>query len=356
MTTHPILYRKNLLLFLSTWLYWSVICVAGLHFLYDLGWKEAVLDSLVSNVLLAVGVLFIANTLSYYNPRNNTYTSTLVGSAVLALLWLLADQWVLKTVIASQQYAGFLSQSAPIRFIIAYLVNVGFCVSGLLWYHLEEEQETQQRREEAEKMNREAELYKLRQQLHPHFLFNSLNSINALIATKPEQARQMVQQLSDFLRGTIRREENEWIPLEEELGNLRLYLEIEKVRFGHRLMTEMEVADESLPARIPALILQPLMENAIKFGLYGTTGEVHIYLRTLKKDGYLLVSISNPYDPDMQMPEGTGFGLKSVKRRLSLLFARNDLVEINKTAGSFVVTLRIPVIVQEKQDNDPKDA
>ena len=86
------------------------------------------------------------------------------------------------------------------------------------------------------------------------------------------------------------------------------------------------------------------MENAIKFGLYGTTGEVVIALRARVADKYLVMTVTNPFDADMQMPEGTGFGLNSVKRRLYLLFARNDLVEINKEQNSFVVVIRIPDI------------
>ncbi|MCW3116944.1 MAG: putative regulator of cell autolysis, partial [Chitinophagaceae bacterium] len=149
-------------------------------------------------------------------------------------------------------------------------------------------------------------------------------------------------QLSDFLRGTIRKEENQFITFSEELEYLKLYLEIEKVRFGYRLKTEIDVSDDSLNWKIPSLLLQPLMENAIKFGLYGTTGEVIIGLRAAMADKHLVVAVMNPFDPDMQMPPGTGFGLESVKRRLYLLFGRNDLVEINKTQNSFVVIFRIP--------------
>ncbi len=90
------------------------------------------------------------------------------------------------------------------------------------------------------KSAREAELYKLRQQLQPHLLFNSLNSISALITIQPAQARKMIQQLSDFLRGTLKKEENQWISLEDELQHLQLYLDIEKVRFGHRLNTAIK--------------------------------------------------------------------------------------------------------------------
>ena len=115
---------------------------------------------------------------------------------------------------------------------------------SILWYNQQEQKEKDDRKTDAEKLAKEAELFKLRQQLQPHFLFNSLNSINALIGSRPEEARKMVQQLSDFLRGTIKKEETQWVTLQEELQYLQLYLDIEKVRFGNRLATEIEV-DES---------------------------------------------------------------------------------------------------------------
>src|SRR5690554_7531890 len=100
-----------------------------------------------------------------------------------------------------------------------------------------------QRREETEKMAKDAELYQLRQQLQPHFLFNSLNSINALIDRSPEQAREMVLQLSEFLRGTIRKEDKKWILVLEEIAHLQLFLNIERVRFGHRLKVEFHLGE-----------------------------------------------------------------------------------------------------------------
>jgi len=104
----------------------------------------------------------------------------------------------------------------------------------------------------------------------------------------------------------------------------------------------MDISEESLSWKIPSLLLQPIMENAIKFGLYGTTGEVVIALRARVMDKHLVVAVMNPFDADMQVLSGTGFGLNSVKRRLYLLFARSDLVEINKEKNSFIVVFKIP--------------
>jgi LytS/YehU family sensor histidine kinase len=153
----------------------------------------------------------------------------------------------------------------------------------------------------------------------------------------------MVQQLSDFLRGTLKKEETQWVSLHEEMQYLQLYLEIEKVRFGNRLATEIETDEEAGQMKLPALLLQPVVENAIKFGLYDTTGETVIRLQTLKQDNELIVKVSNPFDPETSSPkQGTGFGLKSVQRRLYLLFARNDLLSTEVKDNIFTTIVKVP--------------
>ncbi len=112
----------------------------------------------------------------------------------------------------------FLSNAYWIRLGVAFLLIGCMAVICVLWYTQEEEQENRQRKNDAEKLSKEAELFKLRQQLQPHFLFNSLNSISALIGSNPAQARNMIHQLSDFLRTTLRKEEEQWVKMEEELA------------------------------------------------------------------------------------------------------------------------------------------
>ena len=217
---------------------------------------------------------------------------------------------------------------------------------SLTWYTQEEQKEINARKTDAEKLAKDAELYKLRQQLQPHFLFNSLNSISALTGSQPEKARHMIQQLSDFLRGTLKKDELVWNTLEEELQYLQLYLDIEKVRFGYRLQTEIVCEDNTLKMKLPAMLLQPIVENAIKFGLYDTIGEVVITITAKSEKGVLRVTVQNPFDPGTSQPlHGTGFGLASIKRRLFLLFARHDL--LYTTAGNqyFTTTIIIPQVL-----------
>jgi len=317
--------------------------VSFLQNMFGVSFRIALVDGIVTNVLLMLFCLLIINTLRFYLPRSSRYLNILAWCLLLTGLWLALQRWLLLLFFGSnEEYASFLGKSLVIRAVIGFLLLGCVTLISILWYNWQEQKENEKRERDAEKLAKEAELFKLRQQLQPHFLFNSLNSINALIGMKPVEARKMVQQLSDFLRGTMRKEENQLISFSEELEYLKLYLEIEKVRFGYRLKTEMDIAEESLRCKIPSLLLQPLVENAIKFGLYGTTGEVTISLRARVIDKYLVIAVMNPYDADMQMPTGTGFGVNSVKRRLYLLFARSDLVEINKEKNYFVVVIKIP--------------
>jgi LytS/YehU family sensor histidine kinase len=193
-------------------------------------------------------------------------------------------------------------------------------------------------------LSKDAELAQLRQQLQPHFLFNSLNSIHALVLASPQRARDMVLLLSDFLRGTLRSEGQSWISLSDEIKYLTMYFDIERVRFGHRLLVDLQVEEGVEGLKIPPLLVQPLVENAIKYGLYGILGEVKISLRFQKDGNYLLVGVDNPYDGQESAQGGTGFGLSSVERRLFLIYGRTDLLEKSASNGLFSVYLKIPVI------------
>jgi LytS/YehU family sensor histidine kinase len=280
----------------------------------------------------------------YYLPKREKYWYVLVISIGLSLLWLLLVRVSLWALYKNDLiYMQSLAQSSYIRFAIAFLM-IGCCtVLSLLWFSQRDQQADAARRQDIERLAREAELNKLRQQLQPHFLFNSLNSISALTGSQPEKARHMIQQLSDFLRGTLRKEEQQWTTFEEELQYLQLYLDIEKVRFGYRLQTKIETDEAVLQMRLPSMLLQPLVENAIKFGLYDTLGEVTILISAKKVNGLLEVSVQNPYDELTATPlKGTGFGLSSIRRRLYLLFARQDLLQIKKESQQFITIISIP--------------
>jgi len=314
---------------------------------FGLSLKLAGADSIVSNSLVALACGFVTNNLQYYLPKKERYWYILIISLGLSGIILSACKGILVHMLgdwAGPAYPEFFSRSWPVRFDIIFLQIGCMTILSVLWYSSEEEQDNLQRKTDAERLSREAELFKLRQQLAPHFLFNSLNSISALTGSQPEQARKMIQQLSDFLRGNLKKEEQQWVQLSEEFQYLELYLEIEKVRFGHRLSAQTDHDEASLSMRLPPMLLQPIVENAIKFGLYDTIEAVDIIIRARAEGNYLVMTVQNPFDPETSRPkQGTGFGLSSVQRRLYLLFARTDLVETRIDNNNLFTTIvKIP--------------
>ena len=349
MASTPFSVRRFTLLFSISWLILMSDHILVLHW-FGLSWTAALVDSLISNVLLFLACLLVMNTLRYYLPRGQQYVNTFSLCLLLSIIWLFITKGVLRVTLDSayDEASIMLHHSLPIRFSIGFLILGCITMISILWYNQQEQKENESRKADAERLAKEAELFKLRQQLQPHFLFNSLNSINALIGSRPEEARKMVQQLSDFLRGTIKKEETQWVTLHEELQYLQLYLDIEKVRFGNRLATLLECDDAARKLNLPALLLQPIVENAIKFGLYDTTGDTVIRITASVEDNYLKIKVLNPYDPETASPNmGTGFGLKSVQRRLYLLFARTDLLITEAKDNQFTTIVKIPQTTNE---------
>jgi two-component system LytT family sensor kinase len=346
--------KKVVFIFSTTFLAWfGVWSTLQVKVLQDFGipYSRAIPDAVISNLLLEGFCLLVINNMRYYLPKQEKYWYTLVISVALSSLWLLLLRIILWALFKNDPvYMNALVHTSTIRFAIAFLI-IGCCtVLSLLWYTQQNQQADTDRRQDMERLAREAELNKLRQQLQPHFLFNSLNSISALTGSQPEKARHMIQQLSDFLRGTLKKEQQQWTSFEEELQYLQLYLDIEKVRFGYRLQTRIDCHADALQMNLPSMLLQPLVENAIKFGLYDTIGEVTIFIQAKNVNGLLEVSVQNPFDELTSVPvKGTGFGLSSIRRRLFLLFGRHDLLQIKKEAEKFITTISIP---QQHESNN----
>ncbi len=197
---------------------------------------------------------------------------------------------------------------------------------------------------------REAELRALRAQVDPHFLFNSLNSINALVGTAPERARVMCRQLADFLRTTLERGGRELIAIEEEVALAECYLEIERVRFGARLTIATEIEPACVGWPVPALLLQPLVENAVTHGIAHCLEGGHVEIRVARHEGLLSIRVENPCDPDRpQRPRGSsaGIGLANVKQRLRTRYGRRATIKIDARARSFTVSMQVPRLDDE---------
>jgi len=342
-TVQTLTTSKLLKAFVVCGLAWMALQTYIIHS-FGFEWYTAAFDGIVSSILLSAACWLINNNLRYYQPGKGNYTNILIWCVALAAICMAGSRYILPFINRGDQvYVNFMSQSMVIRFFTSFLAIGWMAMISMIWYGQQDQKENERRKSEAEKLARDAELYNLRQQLQPHFLFNSLNSINALIGFKPDEARKMIHQLSDFLRGTLKKDDQQQVPLTEELQHLNLYLEIEKVRFGHRLQTEISCDENCGEAILPALMLQPLVENAIKFGLYDTTEAVTVSIRAEMEGSYLVIMVQNPYDPKTSRPrQGTGFGLSGVQRRLYLLYARNDLMETHANDNIFTTIIKIP--------------
>src|ERR1700723_3318321 len=203
-------------------------------------------------------------------------------------------------------------------------------------------QNAERRSLEAGLLAREAELKALRAQLDPHFLFNSLNSISSLTGRDPSGARKMCLQLAEFLRDTLRLGAAQRISLQEELNIVERYLSIEQVRLGARLNVCKEPSPHALSAKVPALILQPLAENAVLHGIAHLLEGGTVTIRALREHSMLGVSVSNPCDPDRPRNKRAGLGLSLVRQRLQSQFGLAGQLETLEERGEFTAKLSLP--------------
>lgn len=192
----------------------------------------------------------------------------------------------------------------------------------------------------------DSELRSLRYQVNPHFLFNTLNSLSSLVITgKPKEAEAMIQNLSNFYRTSLSSDPLEDVTLEEEVDLQRLYLEIEGVRYPKRLRTVIDIPPDLMNQNVPALILQPLVENAIKYGVSRSTRPVTITIKAQRADDQIILSVADDGDPmDPDHVGGSGIGLANVRDRLEARYKSVARLDTHVPAdGGFIATLTLPL-------------
>ena len=266
-------------------------------------------------------------------------------AAILSVIWV---EMAKGLGMVLTRYAGFdgldrrLSNYFPVLWVtgvLLYLMSVTFHYVILAE---EASREAQERALQARVLARDAELKALRAQVNPHFLFNCLNSISALTSSDANRAREMCILLADFLRTTLRLGGKETISLEEELALIRGYLAIEKVRFGARVNLEEEVEKEALSLPIPPLLLQPLVENAIRHGIANLPEGGVIRLSAQRNADAVAIRVENSFDPESPAPLKTGLGLENIRQRLNARYGNQASIAVETDGCSFLVNLRLP--------------
>ncbi len=253
--------------------------------------------------------------------------STIVMGIGRGWIWLL-----------NHMFPGLQHAAMPAHPILAAMFFLAYLLSIVLHYLILAMQSSQK----AEILSREAELKALKAQVNPHFLFNSLNSISALTSIDPVKAREMCIALSDFLRNSLRLGERETIPLGEELALTRSYLAVERVRFGQKLQIKQTVEEGCANCDVPPLLVQPLVENAIKHGIATLENGGEITLSSVRQQNQLLVTIENPFDPDAPPAQKTGFGLLGVRNRIRARYGIRGWLEIEVQPSRYRVVLSLP--------------
>lgn len=189
---------------------------------------------------------------------------------------------------------------------------------------------------------REAELRAFKAQIDPHFLFNSLNAVASLCGSRPADARQMAQLMADFFRTTLRVGPLERIPLAQEIDLVSRYLAIEKVRFGERLTVEVTVDDGAGDWLVPPLLLQPLVENAVRHGIASMVDGGTVKISAAVVDEVLRIAIDNPADPDRVHAGGEQIGLQNARGRLAAISSGRATLSNSESDGRYRVAIEVP--------------
>jgi sensor histidine kinase YesM len=351
---HPILKRRGrLFLYLAVWVGFGLL-LSGVFFV---GGNAPVWWALSFAVPLAV-LLGLQSLAFWYlvqsMPPDETPASrmaiTWLGAGGVSLgVWLLAAYgWARYLLPDTAVFDAAVRATMPLL-VFAGAIGISLAVLGhYLAGAFERSRNAERRALELQVLAREAELRSLRAQLDPHFLFNSLNSVAALIGNDTTAARRMCFLMAGFFRKSLSMGREQSIPLSEEIALAETFLAIEQVRFGERLRTRFEVSEETRPLMVPPLVLQPLVENAVHHGVAHMVegGEVRVCAK--RREGFLELVVENPCDPDRPPSRSTGVGLVNVRSRIETLCGNRASVDVNATETNFRVSILLPAMAAER--------
>jgi signal transduction histidine kinase len=344
---HPLLsHPRRLLPYIGAWLVPGGILVGATVAADPADWEAG----LAVAVPLAAVYAFVCLAAWYPSQANppGTPVPRLLTVQLLAAISLTAS-WIA----LGRGWAGMLERRLPGALDAFARLVPTFAIAGLLLYLLaalscylflarEAQHRSDRRALEAQVAAREAELKALRAQMDPHFLFNALNSVSALCGSDPQGARRMLEQLAGFLRGSLELSVAERIPLGRELALAHAFLQIERVRFGDRLRFLSEVDEVAGALQVPPLLLQPLVENALKHGIAHLLDGGTVAIQAKRRRETLYVVVENPCDPERAAAPGTMLGLENVRRRLAACYGERALMAVDRRPERFRVELRIP--------------
>jgi len=336
---HPVLAdRGRLALYLLGWLVLAILLALLVFEPARGGIPEALL--LIVPPTMAYAFVCLA---AWYPvramPLGRAHTAPLLATHTFAAA-ALSGVWVM----AIGTWTRFRGTALPADRIAALFVTGAllYLLAVALHYLLvgiEHARDVEKRAIEVKMLAREAELKALKAQLDPHFLFNSLNAISALCGSNPATARTLTTLLAEYLRKSLRTGSAESVTLSEELELVSSYLAIERIRFGERLELAQDIDESVRATRVPPLVLQPLVENAVKHGIAQLLEGGVVQLSARRDGAYVRIAVENPCDPDRVPQGGENIGLANTRRRVEMFDGRMELVD---EPARFRVTLWLP--------------
>jgi sensor histidine kinase YesM len=338
---HPIFQNRNsTLAYLAAWAPLGVMLAYVVKMSASLGWFETAVFTAPLTLVLAILCLspwYLARSLPLHSSsRAKVLGTNLIGAMCASALMMAAAQVLL--FLTNKLYPGLSGRVRPALPILAGMLFLFYLLSIAMHYVLLA-LETSKR---AELLSREAEFKALKAQVNPHFLFNSLNSISALTSIDAAKARQMCIRLSDFLRNSLRLGEKASIPFGEEIDLTNTYLDVEQVRFGPRLRVKQDFTPDCANCEVLPLLVQPLVENAIKHGIAALAEGGDIVMTARLERGQLRFVVENPFDPDAPSTKKSGFGLVNVRNRLAARYGAAARLEVQVEPNLYRVILSLP--------------
>ncbi|MBL7971350.1 MAG: histidine kinase [Prolixibacteraceae bacterium] len=322
-------------IFVYSLVFMTYLTIRHFSFTLALNGFRSMLVNDVFIAVIAVYVFFVEKKL-HFSALSEVLKQTLIVVHLFVALFL-ALMWYSMFLGVDEEYGRYVY---PLMFALGMTTVRIFLVSFSAINQAEIKQKDNELARLAEK-NKQAELQSLRAKINPHFLYNSLNSIASLAQTDARKTEQMALALSDFFKYSINREQKQMNSLSEELSAIRTYLEIEKVRFGDRLNFTIDCPEELQDIQIPQLLIQPLVENAIKHGLSQITGNGEIVITVFKENSFLKIRIS---DNGPAFPDGplSGYGIRNTQERISLIYGKKASVNWQNGTEKYI-EISVPV-------------
>jgi hypothetical protein len=291
--------------------------------------------------IIALASRFLSNALPLRSASRSSIAIGHAGSAAAASgLWILT--WKSWVPALNQQFGAHLTPDYSLLFGLGVVLYLAAVAVHYLVLEIEALREAEDEVLRYRVLAREAELRAFKAQVDPHFLFNSLNAVASMCGSRPLEAREMAQRLADFFRLILRLGALERITLAEEIDLVQRYLAIEQVRFGERLITHINVDEGAARCMVPPLLLQPLVENAVRHGVASMVEGGTIDITATLEDHMLRIVIDNPADPDRADARGEGIGLENARGRLSAVSEGRALLEAAEAEGQFRVVIELP--------------